>query len=70
MLFVNIFDNYSLPEDPTKVLSKRRVDTGYERKISNLNQALTKLDEWQGFLTNDRNKEKLCSLLADYFVSD
>ena len=70
MLFVNIFDNYSLPEDPTKVLSKRRVDTGYERKISNLNQALTKLDEWQGFLTNDRNKEQLCSLLADYFVSD
>ena len=66
----SVFDNYSLPEDPTKVLSKERVDRGYERKISSLNQALPKLDEWQDFLTNDRNKEQLCSLLADYFVSD
>ena len=33
-----VFDNYSLPEDPTKVSSRRRVDRGYERKISNLNQ--------------------------------
>ena len=65
-----VFDNYSLPEDPTKVLSKERVDSGYKRKISSLNQALPKLDEWQGFFTNDRNKEQLCSLLADYFVSD
>ena len=64
------FDNYSLHEDPTKVLSKGRVDRGYERKISCLNQALSKLDEWQDFLTNHRNKEQLCSLLADYFLSD
>ena len=41
-----IFDNYSHPEDPPKVLSKGRVDRGYERKISSLNQALPKLDEW------------------------
>ena len=39
-------------------------------KISSLNQALPKLDEWQDFLTNDRNKKQLCSLLADYVVSD
>ena len=51
-----VFDNYSHPEDPTKVLSKGRVDRGYERKISSLNQALPKLDEWQDFLTNNRNK--------------
>ena len=38
--------------------------------ISSLNQALPKLDQWQGFPTNDRNKEQLCSLLANYFVSD
>ena len=41
-----IFDNYSHPEDPPKVLSKGRVDRGYERKISSLNQTLPKLDEW------------------------
>ena len=33
-------------------------------------QALPKFDEWQDFLTNDRNKEQLCSLLVNYFVSD
>ena len=38
-------------------------------KISSLNQALPKLDEWQDFPTNDRNKE-LLSLVANYFVSD
>ena len=65
-----VFDYYSLPEDPKKVLSKGRVDRGYERKISSLNQALLKLDEWQDFLTSDRNKEQLCSLLADCFVFD
>ena len=65
-----IFDNYSLPEDPTKVFSKGRVANGYERKIISLNQVLPKLDKWQDFLTIDRNKGQLCSLLADYFVSD
>ena len=65
-----VFDNYSLPQDPVKVLSKGRVDRGYERKNSCLNQALLKLGEWQDFLTNHRNIEQLCSLLADYFVSD
>ena len=40
-----VFDNYSLPEDPTKNLSKERVDKGYERKMFSLNQALPKLDE-------------------------
>ena len=65
-----IFGNYSLPEDPTKVFSKGRVAKGYERKIFSLNQVLPKLDKWQDFLTIDRNKEQLCSLLADYFVSD
>ena len=64
------FDNYSLPEDLIKVLSKGRVDRGYERKISSLNQAQPKLDEWQDVLTNHRNKEQLCSLLADQFLSD
>ena len=64
------FDNYSLPEVPTKVLSKGRVSRGYKRKIYSLHQALLKLDEWQDFLTNDRNKEQLCNLLADYLVSD
>ena len=47
-----------------KFLSKGRVDRGYEMKITSLNQALPKLDEWQDFLTNDRNKEQPCSLLA------
>ena len=65
-----VFDNYSHPEDPTKILSKGRVDRRYERKISSLNQALPKLDEWQDFLTNNGNKEQIHSLLADYFVSD
>ena len=65
-----VFDNYSLPEVPTKVLPKGRVYRGYEREISSLNQALPELHEWQDFLTNDRQKEQLCSLLADYFVSD
>ena len=46
-----VFDNYSLPEDPIKVLSKGRPDRGYERKTSSLNQALPKL-EWPDFLTN------------------
>ena len=36
---------YSLPEDPTKVLTKGRVDKGYKIKISSLNQAPPKLDE-------------------------
>ena len=48
-----VFDNYSHPRNPTKILSKRRVDGGYEWKISSLNQALPKLDRWQEFLTND-----------------
>ena len=65
-----VFDNYSLPEDPTKNLSKERVDKGYERKMFSLNQALPKLDEWKDFLTNDRNKEQLCYLLSNNFVSD
>ena len=65
-----VFDNYSLPEDPVKALSKGRVDRGYERKNSSLNQAQPKLGEWQDFLTNHRNKEQLCSLLTDHFVSD
>ena len=65
-----VFDNYSHPEDPTKVLSKGRFGRGYKRKISSLNQALPKLDEWKDFLKNDRNKKQVCSLLADYFVSD
>ena len=30
------FDNYSLPEVPTKVLSKGRVSRGYKRKIYSL----------------------------------
>ena len=64
-----VFDNYSLYEDPTKVLSKG-VDRRYERKISSLNQGLPKLGEWQDFLIKDRDKEQHCSLLAGYFVSD
>ena len=64
-----VFDNYSLLEDPIKVLSKGRVDRGYGRKISSLNQALLKV-EWQDFLTNHRNKEQLNSFLADHFLSD
>ena len=63
-------DNYSLLEDLVKVLSKGRVDIGYERKNSSLKQALSKLDEWQDILTNHRNKEQLCSLLANHFISD
>ena len=63
-------DNYSLLEDLVKVLSKGRVDIGYERKNSSLKQALSKLDEWQDILTNHRNKEQLCSLLADHFIFD
>ena len=27
-----VFDNYSLPQDPTKVLSKGKVDRGYKKK--------------------------------------
>ena len=36
------FDKYSLHVDPIKVLTKGRVDRGYERKIFSLNQALPK----------------------------
>ena len=50
------FDNYNLPDYRTKVLSKGRVDRGYKRKISSLNQALPKLDEWPNCLINDRKK--------------
>ena len=61
---------YNLPEDPTKVLTKGRFDKGYKMKISSLNQAPPKLYEQQDFLTNDRNKEQLCSVPAGCFVSD
>ena len=61
---------YILPEDPTNVLSKGRVDKRHERKIFRLNQAPPKWDESQHILKNDRNKEQLCSLLAGCFVSD
>ena len=36
------FDNNSLHMDPIKVFTKGRVERGYERKISSLNQALPK----------------------------
>ena len=39
------FNNYSLHVDPIKVLTKGRVDRGYERKIFSLNQALPKQDK-------------------------
>ena len=28
------------------------------------------MNGWKDFLTSNRNKEQLCSLLADYLVSD
>ena len=65
-----VFDIYSPIHDPTKVISKGRVDRGFERKILSLNQTLPNVDEWQGFLTNERNKDQICNLLADYFTSD
>ena len=65
-----VFDNYSLIDDSTKVVSKGRVDRGFERKISSLNQTLPNVDEWQDFLTNDRDKDQICNLLADYYTSD
>lgn len=37
------FDNFTPPNDSAKVLSKGRVETVYEGKISNLNEALPKL---------------------------
>ena len=64
-----VFDNYSPVDNPSKVLSKGRPNKGIERKISNLNQMLPKLNEWQDFLTNDKNKFQICNLLADYFTS-
>ena len=65
-----VFDNYSSVDDPTKVILKGRVDRGFERKISNLNQTLPNVDEWQDFLTNERNKDQICNLLADFYTSD
>ena len=64
-----VFDNYSQVDDPTKILSKGRENKGIERKISNLNQILPKLNEWQDFLTNDTNKYQIFNLLADLFTS-
>ena len=54
-----VFDNYSPPEDPIKVLSKENSDRGYKGKISSLNQALPKL-EWQDFLTNHWISRPFC----------
>ena len=59
-----IFDNCTPPNNPAKV------ETVYERKFSSLNQALSKLDEWQDFLTNKQNREQLCHILVDYYTSD
>lgn len=67
-----LFDNYSPANDQTKVLSKERerADRGFWRKIWTLNLSLPKLDGWQDFRTNGRNKAQIWNLLADYFTSD
>ena len=41
-----------------------------ERKISKLTQLLPKLNEWQNFLTNAKNKYQVCILLANIFTSE
>lgn len=64
-----VFDDYSPIQGPIKVLSKGRVNKGKERKITNLNQLLPKVNEWQDFLTNNMNKYQVCKLLAEFFIS-
>ena len=56
-------------DDPTKVLSKLRANKRIERKSSNLNQRLPKLNEWQNFPINDKIKFQVCYLLANFFTS-
>ena len=65
-----VFDNYAPAPDPSKVLSKGRINQGMERKISKLNQLLSKLNEWQNFLTNAKYKYQLCILLAIFFTTE
>ena len=64
----SVIDNFSYIDDLTSVLSKGRVNKRTERKISNLNQLLSKPDEWQNFLTHEKNRFHICNLLADYFT--
>ena len=66
-----VFDTYSYVDDLTRVLSNGTADKGIERKISNsdLNQLLPKSNQWQDFLTNEKNEFQICNLLADYFSS-
>ena len=56
------FDDYD--KDPL-CLSKGRLDSGKERKISDISQKLPKLKEWNTFSTSDKNKLQLTHLLAD-----
>ena len=65
----SVIDNFSYIDDLTSVLSKGRVNKRTERKISNLNQLLSKPDEWQNFLTHEKNRFRICNLLADYLCS-
>ena len=46
-----------------------RANKRIERKSSNLNQRLPKLNEWQNFPINDKIKFQVCYLLANFFTS-
>eukprot|EP00112_Aurelia_sp_Birch-Aquarium-sp1_P017225 Seg3972.2 transcript_id=Seg3972.2/GoldUCD/mRNA.D3Y31 product="hypothetical protein" protein_id=Seg3972.2/GoldUCD/D3Y31 len=61
-----VFDDYD--KDPL-CLSKGRLDSGKERKISDISQKLPKLKEWKTFLTNEKNKLQVTQILADYLLS-
>ena len=65
-----VLDDYRQPEDSTLYLSKGRPDKGRERRITQLDQQLPQLKEWNDFLTNESNKLQLTQLLADFRLSD
>ena len=62
-----VFDNYDSSSDIIN-LSKGRIQSGKERKITDLSQKLPQSNEWADFLTNDSNKLQLTHLLADHLI--
>ena len=62
-----LFDNYDETEEQN-YLSKGRNESSKQRDVTNLNQNLPKPSDWQVFLSNSKNKQKLTYLLSDYFV--
>ena len=61
-----LFKNYERSEEVS--ICKCRSQKGKERNITNLNQTLPKLSDWENFLNNDSNKKRLTYLLCEYIL--